>query len=240
MNNSEDRHSGESVNDHEGNRLDRVREKTRETLDRAKDRLAAGATGAAEIGRSTVAGARERAVRAADFVREAESNEELKGAVTQRTESTLDRAGDAITRAAPTIGRSTELAAEKIGSALHAISHPTGMLLGTIAGTLGGWWRKAADERMALPQSEDRAYQEHFSAIAAPPPGMTYEEARPGYELGYVASQNPSYQDRGFDQVDPELRQGLSEEPPADYDSIREFTRYGYERGRGEGEGDRS
>lgn len=235
MNSSEDRYIGEPINDPEGNRLDRVRAKTRETFDRAKDTLAAGATGATEIGRIAVTGARERAVRAAEFVREAETNEELKGAVTHRAEATLDRAGDAITRAAPTIGRTTEIAAEKIGQALHAMSHPTGVLLGAIAGTLGGWWRKAADEKIALPQSEDRAYQEHFSAIAAPPPGMTYEQARPGYELGYVASRNPSYQGRAFDEVDPELRQGFSGEQPDDYDSIREFTRYGYERGKENG-----
>jgi hypothetical protein len=234
MENRDNNYIGEPLNDPEAGRIDRVREKTRETVDRAKEKLAAGAAGATEMGRTAVSGVRDRATRAAEFVRDAETDVELKGAVTHRTESSLDRAGDAITRAAPTIGRGTEMAAEKLGHALHAISHPTGVLLGTIAGTLGGWWRKAADQQIDLPQSEDQACLEHFSTIAAPPPGMTYEQARPAYALGYVASRNPSFRGRDFDEVDRELRDGFARDQSSDYDSVREFTRYGYERGVGE------
>lgn len=233
MDNSDKGYIGEPLNDPESGRLKRMKEKSRETVDRAKDKLAAGAAGATEMGRAAVTGARDRAVHAAEFVRDAETDLELKGTVTARTESSIDRAGDAITRAAPTIGRSTEKAAEKLGHALNAISHPTGMVLGTIAGTLGGWWRKAADQQVDLPQVEDEVCMEHFSAIAAPPPGMTYEQARPGYALGYAASRNPSYRGRDFDQIDPELRRGFGDGRLSEYEAIREFTRYGYQRGSG-------
>lgn len=235
MHNSENKYIGEPLNDPEGGRVERMKERTRETIDRARDRLAAGAAGATEMGRTAVTGARDRATRVAEFVREAETDEELKGAVTQRTENSLDRAADALTRAAPTIGRGTEKVAEKLGQAMHAISHPTGVALGTIAGTLGGWWRKAADEQMDLPVLDDHACQEHFGTIAAPPPGMTYEQARPAYALGYTASRNPSYQGRGFEEIDSDLRNGFRERPE-EYDSIREFTRYGYERGSASGD----
>lgn len=184
MNSRENNYFGEPLNDPEGGILQRTKDRTRETIDRAKDRLSAGAVGATEIGRTAVTGARVRAVRAAEFVRDAETDVELKSAVTHRTERSLDRAGDALTRAAPAIGRGTEMAAEQLGRALHAISHPTGVVLGAIAGTLGGWWHRAAEDRIDRPQVEDRAHQEDFSAIAAPPPGMTYEQARPGYQLG--------------------------------------------------------
>lgn len=236
MQNSEHNYIGEPLNDPEGGRVERMKERTRETIDRAKDRLAAGAAGATDMGRTAVTGARDRATRVAEFVRDAETDVELKGAVTQRTEHSLDRAADAITRAAPTIGRGTEKVAEKLGQAMHAISHPTAIVLGTIAGTLGGWWHKAADEQMDLPMTEDRACAEHFSTIAAPPPGMTYEQARPAYALGFTAARNPSYRGRAFEQIDPELRSGFRDQPDQ-YESIREFTRYGYERGSAAAEG---
>lgn len=223
----------EPMNDGEGGRIDRAREKTRETIDRAKDRLAAGAATATETGRNAASGAKQKASRAAEFVRDAETDTELKGNVTTRTERGLDRAGDALTRAAPTIGRGTEMAAAKVGQALHAISHPTAMILGTIAGTLGGWWRKAADERMDLPESEEQACRDHFSTIAAMPPGMTYERARPAYAIGYVASRNPAYRGRQFEELDAELRRGFGEGASTDYDSLRDFARFGYERGAG-------
>lgn len=236
MENRENDFGSEPMAGPEEGRIERMKERTRETLEHARDRLAAGAAGATEMGRTAMTGARDRATKVAEFVREAESNEELKGAVTERTEHSLDRAASALTRAAPSIGRGTERAAEKIGQAMHTISHPTGVILGTIAGTLGGWWRRAADRPMELPQAEDGAFQEHFSSLAAPPPGMTYEQARPGYELGYTASRNPSYQGREFDEVDPELRSGFGDQTEQ-YDSIREFTRYGYERGNSSGDG---
>lgn len=240
MENSERNYIGEPLNDPKVStnpgRLERVKEKTRESLERTKDSVAAGAAGAAEMGRHAVGGVRDRAGRAAEFVRDAEPNTELNNAVTERTEHSLDRAGDALTRAAPTIGRGTEMAAEKLGQALHALSHPTAVLLGRIAGTLGGWWRKAADERLDLPESEEQACREHFLTIAVMPPGMTYERARPAYALGYVASRNPSYRGRRFEELDAELRQGYDAGSGSDYESIREFTRYGYERGNSSGQ----
>lgn len=33
-----------------------------------------------------------------------------------------------------------------------------------------------------------------------------FERAKPGYQLGYVARQNPAYRDRSFNEVEPELK----------------------------------
>ena len=60
---------------------------------------------------------------------------------------------------------------------------------------------------------------------------MTYERALPGYTLGYVAAGNPGYRGRRFEEIEPDLRHGFTEEPGTDYDTLRDFTRYGYERG---------
>ncbi len=110
-------------------------------------------------------------------------------------------------------------------------ARPFATVLGAVAGTLGGWWNKAAEERLALPETEEQACRAHFASIAVPPPGMPYGRARTGYALGYVASRNPGYGGRRFEDVETELRRGFGEQHAADYDALREFTRYGYDRG---------
>lgn len=223
--------SASSTLEEEGSRLRRMKQQARDTVDRAREGLSAGAATAAERGQQVLGDVRDRAGRAAAFVREAESDEQIRDTVTHRTESSLHRAGDALTRAAPTIGRGAEKVAEKLGQAMHAVSHPTGIALGTVAGTLGGWWKKAADEGMELPREQDSACRDHFHRIAAPPPGMTYEAARPAYALGYTASCNPEYRGRRYEELEAELREGFGTNRQAEYDAMREFTRFGYEQG---------
>lgn len=225
-----DRHGRD--NEEQG-RLGQMGDKARETLDRAKEGLSAGAAGAAEMGRTVATQTRDRAGRAVEIVREAETDEALKARVASTTERSLDRAGDRLTESAPAIGRGAERAAETMGRALHAIGHPVAMILGTIAGTLGGWWKKAAEERFEFPDTEDAACRAHFTSITVLPGDMSYERARTGYALGYVASRNPGYAGRDFEEIEPELRRGFGDEHAADYDALREFTRYGYGRGQG-------
>lgn len=172
---------------------------------------------------------------AADFVREAEPDAELRAGVSSLTAHSLDGAGNALVNAAPTIGRGTELVVEKVGLALNVIARPLATVLGAVAGTLGGWWNKAAEERFELPEAEDVACRAHFTSVTVVPAGMTYEQARTGYAVGYVASRSPTFQGRQFAEVEPDLRRGFGEEYAAEYDTLREFMRYGYDRGAGGG-----
>lgn len=214
---------------------ERVAEKTRGTVARAKDGLAAGASGVAEFTKTAASGTKEKAAQVVDFVREAEPDAQLKASVSGGTERTVDRASEALVGAAPTIGRGAEKAAEKLGEALHAIAHPLAVVLGAIAGTLGGWWNKAAELRLDLPREEEEACRVHFTSAASATPDMTFDRARTGYALGYVASRNPGYHGRSFDEVEPELRSGFGDDRAADYEALREFARYGYGRGTGTG-----
>lgn len=211
---------GDPAEDEERGRLGRVAERTREKLSHARDGLSAGASGVME-----------RAGSAVEFVREAETDAELKSSVSTRTERVLDGAGHKLVDAAPAIGRNAERAAEKVGQALSAISRPLAAVLGTVAGTLGGWWARAAENRWELSQADEEACRQHFTSITVVSPGMTYERARTGYALGYVASRNPDYVGRPFEELEGDLRRGFGEEHEHSYDSLREFTRYGYERG---------
>lgn len=212
---------GEPGEDEERGRLGRVADRTREKLNDARDGLSAGASGVMD-----------RVGSAVELVREAETDAELKSSVSSRTERALDGAGHRLVDAAPAIGRNTQRAAEKVGQALSAISRPLAAVLGTVAGTLGGWWTRAAEKRWELSRADEEACRQHFASITVVAPDMTYERARTGYALGYVASRNPDYVGRPFEELEGDLRDGFGAEHEHSYDTLREFTRYGYERGK--------
>lgn len=66
-----------------------------------------------------------------------------------------------------------------------------------------------------------------------------FEAARPGYQFGYVARQNPAYRGRSFDDVEPELRRawesGSPEKaasgPPGSWPEVRGFVDFAYQHG---------
>jgi hypothetical protein len=199
-------------------------------MDRARDTLATGAGEIREKTLDAVSTVREKAQDAARFVRESEPDGQLRDRTRSSAERGLVRAGDAVSGAAPAIGRGAEYAAEKVGSALKFAARPVGAVLGPIAGVLGGWWNKAREEGVDLPSVEEQACRAHFTTLALD--GMTFEDARSGYAIGYIAGCNPEYGGRAFEDVEPDLRHGFSDEL-AEYDAIREFARFGYGRGTG-------
>jgi hypothetical protein len=220
--------------DHEATRLERAAERTRETLEKAKDGVAAAASSVAGFTKTVASETVDKAGRVVEFVREAEADTELKETVSHTTEGALHQAGDKLDEVAPAIGRGAEAAARQVGRALHLVAHPLAVILGVIAGTVGGWWKKAASgEGSEFPEAEEQACRAHFTTLTVVPAEMTYDRARTGYALGYVASRNPEYQGRQFDEIEPDLRQGFAGENADEYDALREFTRYGYTRGLG-------
>jgi hypothetical protein len=60
---------------------------------------------------------------------------------------------------------------------------------------------------------------------------VSYDQARTGYTLGYTAARNPDYTGRTFEDVEPHLRGGYTGSRAGSYDTLRDFTRRGYERG---------
>jgi hypothetical protein len=207
--------------------------------DRAKEGIAAGAAQARDVAhavtdtakqkaRSAAAATKETAREAARIVREAETDNELKQRARSATEHGLERAGHAVSGAAPAIGRGAEYAAARVGDALSYLGRPLGAIVGAIAGTIGGWWNKAAEVRTELPAEEEEVCRAHFAALAID--GLAYEDARNGYALGFLAGGNPEYGGRAFEEIEPDLRHGFYDDT-AEYDTLREFARLGYGRG---------
>ena len=219
------------------------------TLERTRDagRTAAWETAEAADRAAGIAGtAANRTVNAAENVVDragsmAQTAANRAGTVAQNavhnvTDTVKGKAHDAaelVTDQAAALRYSAGEALESVRSPL--IGSALGALLGSLAGALGGWWagRKLADSDFQLTPEDEAACQAHFVALTVRPVGMTFDEARDGYALGHAASRNPGYRGRAFDQVEPELRRGFAGEYARRYATLRDFARFGYERGTG-------
>ena len=106
-------------------------------------------------------------------------------------------------------------------------------VLGGLALAAGGWWAgKQLVEALSEADEEDEThYRAHYDAHSARA-SITYPEARTYYVIGYTAARNPAYSGRTFDEVEPEIRGSFTGSRASTYDSMRDFCRIGYERGR--------
>jgi hypothetical protein len=149
----------------------------------------------------------------------------------------MDAVSDVAGRAAEAVSGAAGAAGEAAGRAGRAVGvvPAVAAVLGGLAATVGGWWLNRSSGEAELGEEDETHYRTHFESHPARSSGLTYEHARTGYALGHVASRNPGYSGRSYDEVEPELRGGFTGEHAGSYDSLRDFTRYGYERGRGTG-----
>jgi hypothetical protein len=217
--------------DKAGDRLGHAAGDVGDAAHHTKEALEAGASGTLERTRETLRDAGRRAEHVAERVSEAEPDLGLEARADSGTENALHRAGDAVRGAAPAIGRGVEAAVDAAGSAISAVSGPLGTVVGKIAGRVGGWWNSASEAVAEMSQEEEQVCRLHFESYSTAPAGMTFDRARPGYALGYVAARNPGYRGRRFEEIESDLRHGFGDEPLGDYDDLRDFTRYGFERG---------
>lgn len=103
--------------------------------------------------------------------------------------------------------------------------------LGAVAVAAGGYWasKKLFQAASEIGEEEERDcrtfYDMHPSRTF-----VTYDKARTGYALGYVAARNPEYAGRSYDDVDAHLSSGYSRRA-GNYADVRDFARRGYERG---------
>ncbi|HUQ83992.1 MAG TPA: hypothetical protein VM076_22775 [Gemmatimonadaceae bacterium] len=132
------------------------------------------------------------------------------------------------------------------GAAIGSIGGPVGTLIGGLAGVIGGWWagRSIAEAAKDYGDADDSHYRTHYEGSSRLA-DRSYDDVRPAYQLGHIASRNPDYQGRDFDTVESDLRRGWSDDVGArhgDWSSVRDYAREGYSRGSSSmsGSGDRS
>ncbi|HSU95829.1 MAG TPA: YsnF/AvaK domain-containing protein [Gemmatimonadaceae bacterium] len=164
--------------------------------------------------------ARDAARTAANDVKNAARK--VTGKTAAGAESTTDRVVDGpdSTRASDTgrkVGEGVGGAAGVgAGAAVGSLAGPVGTVVGAIAGAVGGWWagRGVSDAAASYSNTNDTYYRNRFADLPESSRGRfaSYDRARPAYELGYLASQNPDYRGRSFDQVESDLRRGWTPE----------------------------
>ena len=128
-------------------------------------------------------------------------------------------------------GVSGVVAGAAIGSALG----PVGTIHGGIAGALGGWWagRALAEAATAITAGDDIYYRRHFESSPTRFGSRTYDDVQPAYYLGHLASRNPDYRNRSFEDIETDLRRGwTSDRKYGAWDDVRGFANEGFARGR--------
>lgn len=121
------------------------------------------------------------------------------------------------------------------GAAIGSMAGPIGTIIGGIVGAMGGWWtgRAVAEAATSVTTDDDNYYRAHYDKSPARLADRSYDDVRPAYYLGHIASRNPDYRNRPFDEVEADLRAGWSRESRyGAWDSVRGYASEGYNRGR--------
>jgi hypothetical protein len=123
-----------------------------------------------------------------------------------------------------------------VGAGIGSAAGPVGTLIGGIAGAIGGWWagRAVAEAASSLTREDDEYFRSHYDALPARPADRAYDDVRPAYYLGKIASHNPNFEEREFTEVEPELERGwaANAEKYGNWPSVRRYAEEGFRRGR--------
>jgi hypothetical protein len=118
-----------------------------------------------------------------------------------------------------------------LGVGLGALLGPAGMIVGGLAGAIGGWW---AGHGIAEAGGDfDDETDEHYRSLheSRHADRCSFDDARGFYRLGRLARRNPDYEGRSFEEIEPELRRGWSDEGAGrfrSWDEVRPFVSTGY------------
>lgn len=122
-----------------------------------------------------------------------------------------------------------------LGAGIGTAAGPLGTLIGGIAGAIGGWWggRAVAEAAESLTSDDESHYRAHYRRCSDCDDEAKYERARAAYYVGHLASHNPEYAGRTFDEIESELRRGWpdGDERCDEWPRVRAFAEEGYRRG---------
>jgi len=119
------------------------------------------------------------------------------------------------------------------GAAVGAPAGPIGSIIGGIAGAVGGWWagRTVADAAGKFNEHEDNNYRQAYETRSDRLADRSYEDVRPAYQLGHLASENPDYNGKNFEQIEADLQRGWTNDIRArhgDWSQVRPFAEEAY------------
>ena len=120
-----------------------------------------------------------------------------------------------------------------LGAAAGSPAGPIGLAIGAIAGALGGWWAGHAIHAAREFDHQESRIREHHDSTGES--RVEFDRARPAYQLGHLASQNPDYAAKTFDEVEEHVLIGWTPDIARRYGEwreAREYARAGYTIGR--------
>ncbi|MEO8192954.1 MAG: hypothetical protein ABI681_03815, partial [Gemmatimonadales bacterium] len=96
------------------------------------------------------------------------------------------------------------------GAAIGSPGGPIGVIIGGIAGVLGGWWagRTVVEAATRFTDHDDNNYRQAYESRTDRLADRSYEDVRPAYQLGHIASENPDYNGKSFESIESDLQRG--------------------------------
>jgi len=123
-----------------------------------------------------------------------------------------------------------------IGAGIGSAAGPVGALIGGVAGAIGGWWagRAVGEAAGSLTREDEAHFRAHYDSQSERPADRAYDDVRGAYYLGQIASHNPNFIARTFDEVEPELERGWAQaaDKQGSWQSVRPYAAEGFSRGR--------
>jgi hypothetical protein len=123
------------------------------------------------------------------------------------------------------------------GAAIGSLAGPVGTVIGGIAGAMGGWWggRAVTEAASKLTKEDDEFYRSSYESSPNRLADRSYDDVRPAYHLGQIASQNPDYANQSWSQVQSDLQRGWNAENAKKYgewSTVSGYAGEGFNRGR--------
>jgi hypothetical protein len=121
------------------------------------------------------------------------------------------------------------------GAAIGSAAGPIGTIIGGLAGAVGGWWagRAVSEATHTFTQDDDTYFREHFVNRSDRIADRGYDDVRPAYQLGHIAGLNPDYRGKSFEEIEPDLQRGWSNDLRArhgDWSTVRPYAQEAYGR----------
>ena len=115
-----------------------------------------------------------------------------------------------------------------------AVAGPIGTVIGAIAGAVGGWWAGyAATHTDKYTTDDDQYYRASYESDTNRAADRSYDDVRPAYQLGHIASYNPDYRGRSFEEVEADLQKGWTTDlrnRHGDWTNVRHYAQSAFSR----------
>jgi hypothetical protein len=122
-----------------------------------------------------------------------------------------------------------------VGAGIGSAAGPIGTLIGGVAGALGGWWagRAVAEAAASLTHEDDDYFRAHYLSQPNRHADRAFDDVRGAYYLGQIASHNPNFRARMFEEVESELEEGWAAagERNGSWTAVRPYAAEGFSRG---------